>query len=152
MRTVRSIGSGLLGGIGLLSAFQILQQGQLDLEISLTPYELVLYVAFLVAMLLWIWVPLDRGSRALKPIAEDTGEWHFGRNAPIVAIGVVALLLSLAFLSIVLPELDPVIETTISRFVALPLVLVGVVSFAFDRSRNRRQRQLCTTTRGPSDG
>jgi len=36
-----------------------------------------------------------------RPIAEDTAPWHFGRNAPILAVAVVVLLVVLATLTIV---------------------------------------------------
>lgn len=138
MRGVLKVVLTWVGGVGLLVAFQMFQQWQLDLDVTLTPYEIALVLAVFAAVTLWGWIP--RAPREPKSIAEDTGEWHFGRNAPILAVGVVALLVVLAVLTAVLPELDPVIVTTVSRSVAIPLAVVGVGSLGLDTYRSRRQR------------
>ncbi len=128
----------VLGLFGLLAAFQMLGQGQLDVDVELTPYELAAIATLFSGALVWAWVRLDRPVRTPSPIAEDTARWHFGRNAPILALGVVAFLVVVAVLSTVLPTLDPVINTTVSRFVAVPLALLGVADLAIDQHRRRR--------------
>ncbi len=127
----------VLSLLGLFAAFQMLAQGQLDLDVELTPYELAAIAALFSGALVWAWVRSDLPVRKPPPIAEDTARWHFGRNAPILALGVVAFLVVVAVLSTVLPELDPVIDTTVSRFVAVPIALVGIAYLALDQYRRR---------------
>lgn len=131
------LGKTAIGGIGLLITIQMFVQWQLDLDVSMTPYEIGLVAALFGIALFWAWVGLNRPVRTSLPIAQDTARWHFGRNAPIFAAAVVVLLAVVAFLSIVLPTLDPVIDTTVSRFITVPLTLIGLASITVDWFRDR---------------
>lgn len=131
------LGATLGGGVGLLIAIQMFVQWQLDLDVSLTPYEIGFIAALFFGAFVWVWVGSDHPVRTPAPIALDTTHWHFGRNAPILAAAVVAFLAVVALLSIVLPKLDPVVDTTVNRFASVPLVLIGLASVALDRYRYR---------------
>jgi len=145
MRETRSSGILIIArtwvvGIGLLVALQMFMQWQLDLGVSLTPYEIAGIAGLFIVAFIWASVQPSRPASKRKPIAEDTSHWHFGRNAPLLAFGVLVLLVTLALLSIVLPELDPVIDTTISRFLSVPLALVGIGGLILDKRQDRRRQ------------
>jgi len=93
------VGRTWLVGIGLIVAFQMFTQWRLDLEISLTPYEIGLCGVFLAAMFVWTWWPGDRTRPTPKSIAQDT---------------------------------------TLSRYVAVPVALIGLGGLGADFSRDRQ--------------
>lgn len=126
--------------IGLLVAAQIVLQWQFDLDVSLNPYELGFAALLAVVMIAWRSGTPERPVRKPRPIAEDTADWHFGRNAIGFGVAVFGFVAAIATAGLVLPTLDPVIETTVGRVVTVPLALVGVVgAVRFQRQRKRRR-------------